>query len=195
YDSDVEAPEEELHEFSQFENHEVDPSLFEGIDFNENIFQGFDEPNSDLEIVPLTVKFVSDESIKQVKESDQSTEQDSSKTVYICPKCSKKYTRHYHFENHVNKLCTAGKSSSKSGLGSGLDDQSQNKGFLKTTLDNLKHLDITNEVLTSIKDDPMNNLKVGDKLSPGNLVDNFAAKLLQSKQSNAKNFEAASRTW
>ena len=38
YDSDIEAPEEDLREFSQFENHEVDQALFEGIDFDENIF-------------------------------------------------------------------------------------------------------------------------------------------------------------
>ena len=72
-DYDVEAPEEERHEFSQFENHEVDPSLFEGFDFGENIFQGIDEPNSDLKIVPLTIKF----SLMIVSEKD------SSKTVKI----------------------------------------------------------------------------------------------------------------
>ena len=86
-DSDVEAPKAELHELSQFENHEVDPSLFESFDFDENnIFQGLDAPNSDLEIVPLYYQILSDDSIKQVKENDKSTEKDSSKTIYICLK-------------------------------------------------------------------------------------------------------------
>ena len=88
-DSDVEIDEDDMNQFTVYENHEIDPSLFEDIDFDEIEFDGFETCFES--ILP---RFVAGEEV----------ETNDAFPAFICDKCRKKYKRENFFKKHV-EIC------------------------------------------------------------------------------------------